>query len=67
MYEQVLLEGAAYLNRNGYKYLCKSVCQSNKATFERLSDGWTLIAHGVHFYEDGTIDWDYSTGGYFAK
>lgn len=42
MYEQVLLESAAYLNRNGDKYLCKSVCQSNKATFERISDGWTL-------------------------
>ena len=29
--------------------------------------GWTLTAHGLVQYEDGTIEWDYSTGGYFGE
>ena len=29
--------------------------------------GWTFIAHGTNIYEDGTIDWDFSTNGRFEK
>lgn len=28
---------------------------------------WTFEAHDVNLYEDGTIDWWYSTGGHFKK
>ena len=28
--------------------------------------GWTMMIHGTNIYEDGTIDWDFSTNGYFS-
>ena len=28
--------------------------------------GWTMMVHGTNIYEDGTIDWDFSTNGYFS-
>ena len=28
--------------------------------------GWTMIIHGVNQYEDGSIDWDFSTNGYWT-
>ena len=52
-----------YLNRCGSKFRCTKVYIDGSAIMERLSDGWTLTAHGVCQYEDGTIEWDYSTGG----
>ena len=32
-----------------------------------VKSGWSFIAHGVNMYEDGSIDWDFSTDGYFAE
>lgn len=58
--------GKVYPNRNGKCYLCKSVDGKN-ATMERTTDHWTLIAHGIKLYEDGTIEWAYSTGGHWKK
>lgn len=73
--------GQIYTNRNGQEYRCTySYFDSSDerkqralalgehvATMERVKDGWTLDAHGVLEYEDGTIEWNYSTHGYFAK
>lgn len=28
--------------------------------------GWTMKCHGINMYPDGTIDWDFSTNGYFT-
>ena len=28
--------------------------------------GWTMNIHGVNMYEDGSIDWDFSTHGIFT-
>ena len=28
--------------------------------------GWTMTIHGINQYEDGSIDWDFSTDGYFT-
>lgn len=28
--------------------------------------GWTMIVHGTNMYEDGSIDWDFSTGGHWT-
>ena len=25
--------------------------------------GWTMVVHGTNIYEDGSIDWDFSTHG----
>lgn len=32
-----------------------------------VKSGWCFIAHGVNIYSDGSIDWDFSTDGYFAE
>ena len=29
--------------------------------------GWTMTIHGVNQYEDGSIDWDFSTDGYYTR
>lgn len=28
--------------------------------------GWTMDVHGVNMYDDGSIDWDFSTNGYYT-
>ena len=28
--------------------------------------GWTMVVHGTNIYEDGSIDWDFSTGGHWT-
>ncbi|WP_050699009.1 hypothetical protein [Anaeromassilibacillus senegalensis] len=58
--------GEIYTNRNGDEYLCTNICNES-VSMERLKDGWTLKAHGVRQYPDGTIEWDYSTGGHWAR
>ena len=71
--------GRTYRNRNGGEYLCTGntfyVDDAQKQRFlslgehiaymERVKDGWRLTAHGVIQYADGTIEWNYSTGGHF--
>lgn len=59
--------GTIYLNHNGNEYLCTKVNEDGSAIMERLKDGWTLTAHGVCQYEDGTIEWDYSSGGRWTR
>lgn len=38
---------------------------SYNAVLQNIWSGWTFTAHGVNLYEDGTIDWDFSTDGHF--
>jgi len=71
--------GQTYVNRNGSEYLCTGNCfydskeqeqrslvlGKHVAFMERVKDSWKLSAHGVIQYEDGTIEWNYSTGGHF--
>lgn len=71
---QELVAGSVYRlhTDNGYetKFLCKrraaadAYCQFN-AILQNVSSGWTLVAHGTCVYEDGSIAWDFSTGGHF--
>lgn len=28
--------------------------------------GWTMVVHGTNMYDDGSIDWDFSTGGHWT-
>ncbi len=72
--------GQIYTNRNGNEYLCTENCLyfseeqeqrslvlgEHTSSMERVKDGWKLDAHGVIQYEDGTIEWNYSTGGHFS-
>ena len=77
----VPIVGQIYTNRNGGEYRCtgnlfyendaqrqRSVSLGEHVSYmERVKDGWRLTAHGVIEYEDGTIEWNYSTGGHFPR
>lgn len=51
-----------YTNEGGGVYKCLRVFGEGDAIMRNISSGWTLHAHGLSVYEDGRIDWDYSTG-----
>lgn len=53
-----------YKNRNGRLYKCLT-SNYNGALMKDINSGWTCYAHIITFYEDNTIEWDYSSGGYF--
>ena len=57
--------GRSYLNRNGRTYRCVRRIDSETAVMVRELDGWTLVAHRVRQYTDGTIEWDQSTDGHW--
>ena len=59
------VEGVVYHNRSGFDCRCESCRDSMTALMVRIPDGWTCLAHGVRQYQDGTIEWDYSTGGHW--
>lgn len=59
-----LTEGKVYRNKNGGEYLCRIVLRDG-AILVNTASGWQLEAHTVTKYDDGTIEWDYSTGGHF--
>lgn len=61
-----------YTNRNGSEYRCTSVAEAIRpcettALFTRVRDGWSLQAAGILQYDDGTIEWNYSTGGHWPR
>ena len=58
--------GKVYQNEGGGTYRCIEASDA-QVIMQNTKSGWTLNAHGCGIYEDGTIDWDYSTGGHFAK
>ena len=58
--------GKKYKNHNGSEYVCRAN-YSHSTVLERIKDSWTLEAHGICIYDDGTIEWDYSTGGHWVR
>lgn len=58
--------GAGYWNQGGV-YDCISVQDERSAVMQNRKSGWTFTAHGIGMYADGSIDWDYSTGGRFIS
>ena len=57
-----------YENKGGGSYICLEAEGQYRAKFQRVSKyKWTFTAHGCQVYDDGTIEWDGSTGGYFAE
>ena len=59
--------GKIYHNRNGRTYRCTGVFTSGAAIMERVSDGWTFTAHGLIQYQDGAIEWDFSTDSHWNE
>ena len=63
------VKGEVYENAGGGKYLCESVAPDadNRPCgwMINIKSGWSLTAKGIVRYEDGTIEWDYSTDGTF--
>lgn len=67
-----LIYGKVYKNSNGELFRCVTpqFLPGYGGGEERLRNaktGWTFRAHGVRILPDGTIDWDYTTGGYFEE
>ncbi|MGX8709810.1 MAG: hypothetical protein ACQGTM_06125 [bacterium] len=62
-----IFPGCTYTSQNGSAYLCTSIPDDNSAVMERVKDRWTLVAHGIKMFGDGTIEWDYSTGGHWIR
>lgn len=46
---------------------CVASFADNSAIMVNMKSGWQCMAHGIGMYDDGTIDWDYSTGGRFVE
>lgn len=57
-----------YRNNGGGRYRClRCLSEPHHAVMQNTASGWILHAHGIGIYPDGTIDWDYSSKGYFPK
>ena len=57
-----------YENAGGGRYRCQMPLGDRcDAWMQNTASGWTLLAHGIVRYEDGTIEWDYSTRGHFEE
>ena len=42
-------------------------CYSKHSALVRSTiTGWTMVVHGTNIYEDGSIDWDFSTNGHWT-
>ncbi len=59
-------QGKIYTNKGGGEFICLRGYKGD-AVMKNTKSGWTFKAHGVQQYENGTIEWDYSTGGHFDK
>lgn len=71
--------GQIYINRNGSTYRCISNAEypdeilmrravdlgEHRSSMLRITDGWSITVHGICRYEDGSVEWNYSSGGSF--
>lgn len=59
-------QGKVYKNKGGGDFLCIRGFNGN-AIMQNIASGWTFKANGVVQYEDGSIEWDYSTEEHFES
>ena len=59
-------QGKVYQNKGGGEFLCIQSFDGD-AIMQNTASRWTFKAHGVTQYEDGTVEWDYSTRGHFER
>lgn len=57
--------GTTYWNQGGMYECVGAPDQAGRAIMRNLTSGWTFYAHDVGMYDDGSIDWSYSSGGHF--
>ena len=75
-----MMEGKRYVPQPGYLYInhaiwngtasvykCLSTNSDGTALLANVYSGWTFLAHDIVRYDDGSIEWGYSTGGHFAE
>lgn len=63
-------QGHVYENQGGGFYACLKVggfLPDQSAVMMNVLSHWEFTAHDCGQYEDGKIDWDYSTGGHFKR
>lgn len=60
-----LNKGEIRQNRGGGTFEAITDTREDKTKMRNTKSGWTFIANTVTEYDDGTIEWDYSTGGHF--
>lgn len=65
--------GKVYKNAGGGEFMCVygsyptgSPPTQEKAWFINVKSHWMFLAHWIHIYSDGSIDWDYSKQGTFV-
>lgn len=59
-------------DRGGYILECLKVYPDDyyspySGRVRSILTGWTMDIHGVNVYDDGSIDWDFSTNGIFTE
>lgn len=66
--------GQTYILRSGVQYRCLWVSNVDRveqgectAVLVRDKDGYELTAHGIQQYEDGLVEWNFSTGGHWTN
>lgn len=64
------IPGECYKHTNGMTYRCLAsggIFPPNSARMQNVGSLWTFTAKGCGVYDDQTIDWNHSAGGYFAE
>ena len=57
--------GALYDNISGGTF--RAYSDGSTAMLSNISSGWTFVAHEIQLYDNGKIEWAYSTGGHYDK
>ena len=73
--KRVMLEPGKLYNLNGHEeknLLCLRILEDDyysqfSAVVRSSTTGWTMMVHGTNIYPDGSIDWDFSTNGFYSK
>ena len=60
------IPGEVYENAGGGRFKCTSRESRTTAWMTNVASGWECYAHNIVRYEDGSIEWDYSTDGHFT-
>lgn len=62
------IPGEIYDNHNGQTYQCIAPAgEPHCAVMENVKSGWRFVAHRIHLFPDGCIEWGCSTSGRFAR